>query len=166
MSESPETDAAAVGYMERTRRYYRALGYTSDYRWAHYDTAPFTRLRKPLGETRVALVTTSHWPGDWSEDNPPRREVWSGEVANAPDALYNKHLAWDKVSTHTRDRESYLPIRALQQLSAEGTVGGLAARFHGVPTDYSHRLTIEQDAPEILSRVVADGADAALLIPL
>ena len=35
---------APVEYMERTRRYYRALGYEQDYRWAHHDDVPSRAL--------------------------------------------------------------------------------------------------------------------------
>jgi hypothetical protein len=42
----------------------------------------------------------------------------------------------------------------------------LAARFHGVPTEYSQRKTLTEDAPDILSRVREDRADAAVLCPL
>ena len=47
-----------------------------------------------------------------------------------------------------------------------GRIGSLAARFHGVPTEYSQRRTIEQDGPEILRRCREDEVDAALLVPL
>jgi len=43
--------ATPVGYMERTRDYYRALGYAKDYVWAHFDDVPFPaspgRWRRP-----------------------------------------------------------------------------------------------------------------------
>ena len=159
-------DTSPIPYMERTRLYYRALGYSPDYRWAQNETAPFTRLKRPLAEAKIALITTSYPPGDWSDDNPPTKEVWSQDVSEAPEGLYNQNLAWDKESTHTRDRESYLPILAMQQLAEDGVIGGLTPRFHSVPTDYSHRNTIEHDAPDILKRLVEDGADAALLVPL
>jgi len=35
-----------------------------------------------------------------------------------------------------------------------------------VPTDYSQRRTLEQDAPEILRRCREDEVDVALLVPL
>ena len=41
----------------------------------------------------------------------------------------------------------------------------MAARFHGAPTNRSHRATIEVDGPEIVARCKADGADAAILVP-
>src|SRR5215470_7497913 len=50
---------APIGYMERTRLYYRALGYDNDYAWAHFPEVPFTPLGRPLAETRIGLVTTA-----------------------------------------------------------------------------------------------------------
>jgi len=38
---APEDDVA-IRYMDRTREYYEALGF-SPYRWAHFTDAPFTR---------------------------------------------------------------------------------------------------------------------------
>ena len=157
---------APIGYMERTRNYYRALGYERDYRWAHNESAPFARLRKPLEEAKIAVVGTSFLPGPWSEANPPAKDVWSHSVAEAPADLYNRNLAWDKEQTHTDDRETYLPLKALQALADRGVIGGLADRFHGVPTVYSHRETTGSDAPELLERIREDQADAALLVAL
>lgn len=71
-----------VLYMERTRRYYRALGYTHDYVWATFDDVPFAHLHKPLSSSRIGLVTTA---------SPPTfsglKQVWSGAVSPAPPAL-------------------------------------------------------------------------------
>jgi hypothetical protein len=44
-------------------------------------------------------------------------------------------------------------------------VGGLASRFHGLPTNRSHRTTLEADVPELLRRCQKDGVEAALLVP-
>lgn len=150
-----------VPYMERTRQYYRALGYASDYRWATFDDVPFTSPAKPLSELRIALITTAS-PADFDGD----KRVWSGPVSPPPQKLFTDNVAWDKESTHTDDRASFLPIEAASELAAEGICAGLTARFHGVPTEYSQRKTIEEDAPEILARVREDGADAAILCPL
>ena len=48
-----------VPYMQRTRDYYTAIGYTTPYRWAHYVDAPFQPLKKPLAQSRVTIVTTA-----------------------------------------------------------------------------------------------------------
>ncbi len=155
-----------VRYMERTRDYYRALGYPSDYVWAHFDDVPFARLDKPLSQARIGLVTTASPPDLGNRDASGQRRVWSEAISAAPAKLFTDNLAWDKESTHTDDRASFLPIEALQERMAEGMVGGLAERFHGVPTEYSQRKTMEIDAPQVLERLRADGADAALLSPL
>jgi hypothetical protein len=94
------------------------------------------------------------------------KQVWSGPTRTPPERLFTDDLAWDKEATHTRDVESFLPIRRLQELAAQGRIGSVAPRFHGVPTDYSQRRTLEQDAPEILARCREDLVDVALLVPL
>jgi D-proline reductase (dithiol) PrdB len=151
---------APIKYMERTRHYYRALGYTRDYVWAAFDEVPFTQIPKPLSQLRIALITTAS-PRDFDGV----KRVWSGKVSPPP-SLYTDNVAWDKESTHTKDRESFLPIEAASKLAAEGVFAGLTARFHGVPTEYSQRKTREEDAPKILTHVREDGADAAVLCPL
>ena len=150
-----------VRYIERTRDYYRALGYAKDYVWAQHDEVPFVRLAKPLSGSRIALITTAS-PADFKGT----RQVWSGPVSPPPARLFTANLAWDKESTHTDDRESFLPIEAASKLAAEGVFAGLTARFHGVPTEYSQRKTTEEDAPQVLRRLRDDGADAAILCPL
>jgi hypothetical protein len=154
-----------VGYMERTREYYRALGYEKDYVWAHYDDVPFARLGKPLKDVRIGLVTTAHPPDKSNHDAKGVRHVWSGQVDPLP-ALNTDNLSWDRESTHTQDRESYLPIEAVSGWIRDGLVGGLAVRFLGAPTGYSQKKTIEVDAPEILRRLREDGADAAFISAL
>lgn len=158
-------DGQPTGYMERTRHYYRALGYKSDYVWATFPDVPFARLQKPLSQARVALVTTAGPPDDSNRDAQGVRHVWSGAVSPPPERL-TTNVAWDKESTHTDDRESFLPITAVSTLVAERVVGDIATRFHGVPTEYSQKKTIEQDAPDMLARIREDGADAALLCAL
>ncbi|MFV0299229.1 MAG: glycine/sarcosine/betaine reductase selenoprotein B family protein [Hyphomicrobiaceae bacterium] len=154
-----------VKYMERTRRYYRALGYDNDYVWAHNTEAPFTRMVKPLRECKVGLITTAGPPDLSNRNERGRKQVWSGDVANPP-ATFDTDLSWDKEATHTDDRETFLPIDAVGRLVSEGFVGSLAPRFHGAPTDYSHSKTNTQDAPEILRRLKEDKVDVALLTAL
>ena len=158
-----------VSYIDRTREFYAAQGYENPYRWAHFDEVPFARLAKPLSECRVALVTTaSVYRGQSPKDGVLRgaKQVWSGPTDAPPKRLYTDDVAWDKEATHTDDVDSFLPIHPLEALASAGRIGSLAPRFHGVPTDYSQRRTLEQDAPEILSRCREDGVDVALLVPL
>lgn len=154
-----------VRYIERTRDYYRALGYAKDYVWANHDEVPFVRLAKPLAAVRIGLVTTAHPPDRSNTDAKGVRHVWSGATDPLP-SLNTDNLAWDRESTHTEDRESFLPIRTAMGLVQEGLIGSIAARFHGVPTEYSQRKTNEVDAPQILARLREDEVDAVLLSAL
>lgn len=154
-----------IRYIERTRQYYRALGYSNDYVWARFDDVPFARLRLPLARARIGVVTTAGPPGGYPRDAKGWRHVWSGETGQQPARLATD-MAWDRDSTHTDDVGTFLPIDVLKELVTAGTIGGLAARFLGVPTEYSQRKTSEQDAPQVLQRLRDDGADAAILCPL
>ncbi|HEY7085444.1 MAG TPA: hypothetical protein VH519_11570 [Hyphomicrobiaceae bacterium] len=155
-----------IRYIERTRLYYRALGYESDYVWATFEDVPFQRLARPLEFARIALITTASPIGLGNRDADGTKRVWSAPVVPAPPALHTDNLAWDKETTHTNDRESYLPIEVARGLAAERVFGALTGRFHGVPTEYSQRKTAMQDAPELLLRLREDGADGAILCPI
>ena len=163
------THRTFVSYIDRTREFYAAQGYDRPYQWARCADAPFAELRKPLAESCVTVITTA----SPHHDRPPQdgvlrgsKEVWSGPTDAVPERLYTDDLAWDKEATHTNDVSSFLPIDVLHKLIAAGRIGSVAGRFHGVPTDYSQRRTIEQDAPEVLRRCLEDGVDIALLVPL
>ena len=65
-----------VTYMERTRLYYRALGYSNDYQWAHFDDVPFARLARPLAQSRIALITTSSPTDRRNKDARGVKHVW------------------------------------------------------------------------------------------
>ncbi len=169
MSNSPITHRSFVSYIDRTREYYAAQGYERPYRWAHHAAVPFTKLAKPLAESRLTVVTTaSRFTGQEALEGVLRgsKQVWSGETAVTPDRLYTDDLAWDREGTHTNDVESFLPLASLRALVGEGRLGSLAKRFHGVPTDYSQRRTLEEDAPEILARCREDAVELVLLVPL
>lgn len=152
-----------IPYMERTRHYYRAQGFTQDYEWAHHEDAPFTRLTKPLSDCRVTLVTTAV---PHPEIPKMIRRAESLPFAALPVKFETSELSWDKDSTHTDDRQSFFPVEILQQLADEGMIGGLADRYHFVPTQYSQRATIDEDAPQIADACQQDEVDIALLIPL
>lgn len=152
-----------VPYMRRTRDYYRAQGYSSDYQWAHFDETPFQPVSKPLQQSTLVVITTA------MPDTPQgraERDVYSSPSEPVPESMYTEELSWDKSATHTRDVNSFLPLRQLQQLVEEGRLGAVAKRFHSLPTHYSQRLTRQTHGPEILKRCQQDRADIALLVPL
>jgi len=159
------THRTFVSYIDKSREYYAARGYANPYRWAHFEDVPFATLQRPLSQRAVALITTAHLIPSEGE-LPSLHSVYS-VASNAPPArLSTDGLFWDRDATHTNDLDSYCPVHRLQEFAREGRIGQLARRLHGVPTEYSQRLTQERDAPEVLRRCREDGADAAILVPL
>ena len=155
-----------VSYIDKSREFYSASGYTNPYKWAYDPGTPaFTALRAPLSQLRVGLVTTTY-PMPAPGERLLAKSPYAQPVDPKPDAMFTEDLFWDKNATHTRDTESFLPITRLQEQVAAGRIGSLSPRFYGVPTDYSQRRTNEQDAPAILSMLREDAVDVAFLVPL
>lgn len=172
-SFGPTTPSLHIPYMQRTRAYYLALGYDTPYRWAHNDTAPFQPLQKPLAKSRVALITTAAKFDPSKGDQGPGApyngaakffSVYDGDAREDHD-LRISHIAYDRTHTSATDSNTWFPLGALRKVAAAGRVGSLSERFFGAPTNRSHRVTMETDAPEILARAKADGVDAAVLVP-
>jgi len=166
-------DDQPIQYMARTRAYYAAIGYTTPYRWAHYSSAPFQPLRKPLAQSRVTIITTAapydpakgdQGPGASYNGGAKFYAVYDGDTSQYHD-LRISHIAYDRTHTSAEDSGTWFPLPQLIKASAGGRIGDVAPRFFGAPTNRSHRVTIETDAPDILARCKADGVDAAVLVP-
>ena len=155
-----------VSYMDRSREYYAAQGYTQPYTWAYYRDVPFAPLRKPLSGCRVGLVTTTGRKDTVDPNQVLPRELYAMAANPVPARLYTNHLFWDKTATHTDDVDSFLPLHRLAEYAEEGRIGSVSPRFYGVPTDYSQNRTIRQDAPQILEWCREDEVDAVLLSAL
>jgi glycine/betaine/sarcosine/D-proline reductase family selenoprotein B len=169
---APDYDAP-VCYMHQTREYYKAIGYTTPYRWAHYLQAPFTKMTKPLSQCSVAIVTTAapfqpdkgdQGPGAAYNGSAKFYQVYSGDTSRDHD-LRISHIGYDRTHTTATDSNTWFPLPALRRAAASGRIGSVAARFHGAPTNRSHRVTIETDGPEILARLREDKVDAVIVVP-
>ena len=166
-------DDSPVRYMARTRNYYATIGYTTPYRWAHYVEAPFQPLTKPLKQSRVTIITTAapfdpakgdQGPGAKYNGGAKFYKVYDGDTTQTHD-LRISHIAYDRVHTTAEDSGTWFPLPQMLRLAQERRIGEVAPRFFGAPTNRSHRVTIDTDAPEILARCRADGVDAAVLVP-
>jgi hypothetical protein len=161
-----------IRYIERTHARYAALGYGAPYRYAQYADVPFTPLRKPLSDSRVALLTTA---APYQDDKGPQGAgapynaaakfyaVYSGDTSVDHD-LRVSHVAVDRAHL-SDDANCWFPLPALRRAVAAERIGALTPRFHGVPTNRSQRHTITVDAPEVLRRCREDGAELAILVP-
>lgn len=162
-----------VQYIEKTRQYYLSQGYDKPYQWAHHDNAPFAPLKKPLAQSRFALVSTGEIAirFDPETTTDPLENGQVGSVYSIPtdtplELLYSRTHSFDDFATHMDDVNTYFPVTRLQEMVETGRIGSLSPRIHGVYNAYSQRKTIETDAPEVLKRCREDGVDVAVLVPV
>ena len=74
------------------------------------------------------------------------------------------HIGYDRIHTTAEDSNSWFPLRALRRAATAGRIGEIAPRFHGAPTNRSHRTTLDQDCPELLARCREDKVDAVIIV--
>lgn len=161
-----------VRYIEKTREYYKSMGYEQSYRWAHFDEVPFTPLTKPLASSRIALISTSDISVRGIEVDSDETQMGNVGGMYSIDSdvdielLYSPSVGYDIHATTLEDVNAYFPISRLREAVAAGRIGSLARRFHGVYNAYSQRRTRERDAVEVLQRCREDGVDVAVLVPV
>lgn len=161
-----------VRYIDKTREYYRAQGYEKPYRWATHDDAPFTPLKKPLAESRLALISTSEISvKTWDDQRTPLEKGEIGNVYDVPtdtpiEDLYSHSRSFDKHATTLDDVNAFFPVTRLQELAAEGRIGSFAPTAYGLYNAYSQRKTREADLPELLRRCQDAEIDVTLLTPV
>ena len=150
-----------VSYMDKSRIYYAAQGYKEPYGWAHHADVPFCQLNKPLAEYRVGVATTA--------DRGPRADGRQVRLYAEPLATaqhLHTEMSWDRDATHMDDPETYVPFAAIARHVDEGRIESASARFYGVPTEYSHRRTSEEDAPSLEAWMREDGIDVCILVSI
>jgi D-proline reductase (dithiol) PrdB len=132
------------------------------------DDAPRARLRRPLAEATLALVTSAgiHRRDDrpFGREDPSYRVIPSDAAAGE---LLQSHssLAFDKTA-FIRDINVVFPIDRLAELVAEGRLGRVGPRHYslmGALPDLS--AVRDETAPALAGRLADDGVDVVLLTP-
>lgn len=169
---APEMDQP-IRYIERTRSYYLGLGYDNPYVWAHYTKVPFTRLKKPLSQSVLGLITTA------VQFDPNKGDQGPGAPYNAAAKFYEPykspinqkqdlriaHVGIDRKNANMEESECWFPLAAARRVVEMGRLQMVSPNFYGLPTNRSQRHTLEVDAPIILEMLRADNVDVAILIP-
>ena len=132
------------------------------------ETAPFSRLAKPLAACRIAIVTSAglHRRGD--RPFGPGEQTYRVIPTDTPDAdVVQSHtsIGFDRTAL-MRDLNITYPLDRLRELVTRGALGGLAPNgysFMGALRDLTK--VASETGPEVAARLRADGADVALLTP-
>jgi D-proline reductase (dithiol) PrdB len=137
---------------------------------------PWTPLAKPLSACRVALVSSA---GIARHDQRPfdqqleRRDPWWSDqswrpiplgTTEADVGIYHLHI---DPRFARQDLDCVLPLRRLQELAADGIVGGAAATHYSfMGYILQPRQLLASTAPAIAARMVEEAVDVAVLVPV
>lgn len=143
------------------------------YPWRKVEPVPLARLRRPLGQARVALVTSA---GIVADGQPPfdgsvkggdaSYRVIRGDVDVGGLGEFHRSRSFDHAGI-AADRNLALPLDRLRELAFEGAIGAVAPRhlsFMGSIT--APGRLVRDSAPAAAQLLVDDEIDVALLVPV
>jgi D-proline reductase (dithiol) PrdB len=143
------------------------------YPWRRIEPVPWTPMRKPLRDAKIAIVSTAglvtpeQTPfdmdvrgGDWSY-----REIPDGaDVRTLVDA--HRSESYDHAAIHA-DPNLGMPIDRLRELAAIGTIFSANCRhFSLMGSLTAPGKMCTHSAPEVARKLVEDEVDAVLLVPI
>ena len=143
------------------------------YSWRRVHPVPWTPLRRPLSESRLALVSSAGWvlPGQEpftrtlaGGDGSFREIPADADLSTLIDA--HKSQSFDHEGMH-RDPNLAFPLHRARELVERGRIGSLNHRhlsFMGSIT--APGRLVRDHAPEAARLLAEDGVDVALLVPV
>ena len=131
------------------------------------DTTPFTVPRRPLRDSRLALVTSAglHLRGDrpFASGDPTYRCI-PANAAAADIVQSHSSIGFDRTGV-IADINVVFPLDRLRELVAEGAVGELATTFYSFMGAQRDVTRIKETAPAVAELLLNDGVDIILLTP-
>lgn len=143
------------------------------YPWRRIDPVPWVPLKKPLKDSRVALVCSAGLvqPGQDPFDDSIRGGDYSfREIPVNTDVTSLMDTHRSDLYDHSglrQDSNLVFPLDRLQEIAKTGRIGSLNRRhlsFMGSITA-PNRL-VKKTAPVAVRKLVEDGVDIALLVPV
>jgi D-proline reductase (dithiol) PrdB len=136
------------------------------------DTNPWTPLRKPLSQAKLALVTSAglHMRGDTPFIGDPKGGDSSYRVipssANAADILQSHvSIGFDHTAIY-RDMNVTLPLDRAKELVEKGIIGGLAPNYYSfMGAIRDPRRLLQETGPEVAKRLKDEGVDLVFITP-
>ncbi len=158
-----------VSYVDALNEHYGSMGFPP-YEWTINNTAPLTRLDKPLDQCRVSILTSggiSHcsMPGfDPDARNDHRLDTVPADVNSSDfdinDSYYNH-------SDAEKDLNCVFPIDRLRELAEAGVIGTTAPRFWSgfMGRIYNRTKVLTESAPAFANQLKEDAVDILIAAP-
>lgn len=143
------------------------------YPWRRIDPVPSARLRSPLKEARIALVTSAGFvlPGQEPFDDAVRGGDYSYRQIPADTDVRTLIESHRSESFDHRgiqeDPNLAFPLDRLRELAGEGRIGAVNHRhFSFMGSITAPGRLIRETAPEAAECLASDHVDVALLVPV
>lgn len=154
-----------IPYIEQVRQMYPDQ---PPYQWSAFDWSPWTPLAKPLSRCRVGLVSSS---GVYRKDQAPfddvKNDITWREIPTDVNVRDLRISHFSKNAKAVTDVNTVFPIHRLQELAAEGVIGGLASpAFTFMGRIFTRTRLQKEMAPALLERLKAMWVDAVVLVPV
>jgi len=153
-----------VEYIPRTRELYS--GY-SPYRWVeNKDVPPWTPLKKPIAQCKVALMTSG---GMLYRDQPRFHREDATYRAIPKDATQADLSVWHfgyRTADAEADHNCVFPLARMRELEADGTIDELSdPAYSFMGGVYSARKVRDELAPRIADELKKARIDVFYLVP-
>lgn len=143
------------------------------YPYRHVDWRPGAKRRKPLADSRIAVVTTAGFacPADPPFDASIRGGDCSCRIIPAETDLATLTMSHTSDAFDTSgiaaDKNLALPLDRLKSLAETGLIGSVAPRhFSFMGSISAPGRLIARTAPEVAGMMLEDEVDAVLLTPV
>ncbi|MCP5095898.1 MAG: hypothetical protein GY943_10120 [Chloroflexi bacterium] len=150
-----------------------------------YDDAPFTKLSKPLSESRVILLTSSgHFiegddPEPFGEKNMTQKEAMRTigkflqeeptlseiPIGTPLDKLRVRHGGYD-IRGAQEDANVALPISRLQEFDAENVIGEFVTPAYSFVGACAQMPLLKKTGPAWVEKFLGQKVDVAVLVPV
>ncbi len=143
------------------------------YQWRRIDPVPWTPLKKPLSQCRLALVSSAGFvlPGQAHFDesirggDPSFREIPADADVRSMVETHRSE-SFDHAGL-AKDPNVAFPLDRVRELAAAGRIGAVNRRHLSCMGSITAPDRLMRDTVPHAARLLAeDGADAALLIPV
>ena len=136
---------------------------------------PWTPLKKPLAQTRFALLTSagislkSDTPFDMERER--KEPAWGDPTAREiPKTTTEKEIDVNHLHINTdyikQDMNVMLPLQRFQEFEADGIIGSLTPNcysYYGFQLD--PKVLLEETMPKVSAKMLKEGVEAVFLTP-
>ena len=146
-----------INYVDELNKHYGSMGFPP-YKWTVNDSAPLTRLSKPLRECCVTLLTSGgvslcSMPGFDPDARNDHRLDEVGDGVSSDD--FQIHDSYYDHTDADQDINCVFPIDRLREMQGEGIIGAIAPHFWSgfMGRIYNRTKLIEESIPAFVEKL-------------